>query len=142
MFNNGSLENGKYNDDSFETIIGPMVQVDGVLKSQGNVSIEGAFKGTLEVAHKLRVGKEAHIEADVTVGTGFIAGKVTGNIKAHERLELSETAHIEGDVESATIVMASGAILNGKCAMTGNRQYATPKTEESKKDEKKKDDNK
>ena len=127
MFNNSTMDSGKkYSNDSFETIIGPMVHVDGTLKSQGNVHIQGGFKGTLEIAHKLKLGKDAHVEAEVKVGSAFVAGKITGNVKVEDILELSETALIDGDVEAGTIIMAAGARMNGRCTMGAKKHSATP----------------
>lgn len=141
MFNNGSIEGNNYNDDSFETIIGPMVQVEGTLTSQGNVSIDGGFKGTLEIAHKLKVGKDAKIEAEVKVGKAFIAGTINGNLVVSDTLELSDSAEINGDVEAKVVVMSAGARLNGRCTMGStphSKQVAsTDKKEEGKQDHKK-----
>ena len=116
MFNNGTLE-GVTSDEKVETIIGPTVRVEGTLSSNGNINIEGEFKGTLTVQSKLNVGRDAKIEAEVTAENAFIAGGIKGNLEVKDRLELSNTAKIDGDVKAGTMIMEAGASLNGRCTM-------------------------
>lgn len=116
MFNN-SMQESSFETTHAETIIGPSVQVEGDLKSEGNVNIEGAFKGTLGVAHKLHIGKDAVIDAQVNAGNAFVAGHIKGDVTVKERLELSSTGKIDGDVKAGILVMDAGACLNGTCTM-------------------------
>ncbi|MFZ5364511.1 MAG: bactofilin family protein, partial [Patescibacteria group bacterium] len=44
-------------------------------------------------------------------------GEIKGNVKATGRLELTDTSKIYGDIEAKTIIMAAGALMNGKCTM-------------------------
>jgi len=102
-----------------ETIIAAGVRVDGNFNSRGNVMIEGIVKGSIKTDKDLTIGEKAKIFAAVSATNVYIAGEAQGNIKATGRLELSPTARIFGDVEVKTLVVAPGAVLNGKCAMIG-----------------------
>jgi cytoskeletal protein CcmA (bactofilin family) len=133
MFNNSSMDSSK-NNDSFETVIGSHVKVEGTLTSQGNVRIEGQFKGTLEIGGKLHVGKDAKVDANIKAQTAFIAGTITGNMAVSDILDLSSTSYITGDVKASTVTMSAGAQLNGQCTMggkggmTADKQVSSPKS--------------
>lgn len=102
-----------------ETVIAAGVKVDGNFNSRGNVLIEGAVKGSIKTDKDLTIGEKAKILATVAATNVYVAGEAQGNIKATGRLELAPTARIFGDVEVKTLVIAAGAVLNGKCSMIG-----------------------
>ena len=114
-----------------ETIIGPSVKVEGDFHGQGNVVIEGIFKGHFKTNGDLQIGEKAKVVATVEARSAKISGEVKGNIKVKGYLELSQTAKIFGDVEAANISVAQGAILNGKCSMSVGSE--TEKKEEANK---------
>lgn len=100
-----------------ETVIGPSVKVEGDFASKGNVTVEGAVYGTIKTDRDLKVGSAAKISANVFAANAFISGEVKGNVKVNDKLELADTSKILGDVEAKTLIIAAGAILNGKCSM-------------------------
>lgn len=100
-----------------ETIIGPSVKVEGDFASKGNVTVEGAVYGTIKTDKDLKIGNAAKISANVIAANALISGEVKGNVKVHGKLELSDTSKIFGDVEAKTLIIAAGAVLNGKCSM-------------------------
>lgn len=121
-------------NEEAETIIAAGVRVDGNFNSRGNILIEGIVKGSMKTDKDLTIGEKAKIYASVTAVNVYVAGEAQGNIKASGRLELSPTARVFGDVEVKTLVVAAGAILNGKCAMIG---VETPAGEDGELKEKK-----
>lgn len=104
-------------DRAVETVIGPSVKVEGNFIGSGNVSVEGVVNGTLKTSKDLRVGEGAKIKADVEAANATVAGELHGNIRVGGKLELSPSAKVIGNVEAAVLVVAQGAILNGKCQM-------------------------
>ncbi|MEK7211672.1 MAG: polymer-forming cytoskeletal protein [Patescibacteria group bacterium] len=102
-----------------ETVIAAGVRVDGNFNSRGNVLIEGIVKGSIKTDRDLKIGEKAKIYAAVAATNIYVSGEVQGNIKATGRLELAETARIFGDAEVKILVVAPGAVLNGKCSMIG-----------------------
>jgi cytoskeletal protein CcmA (bactofilin family) len=103
--------------DSVVTVIGPSVKVEGDLATEGDVVVEGTVIGSLKTEKNLKVGEQARIFAAVQATNALVAGEIQGNLKVKERLELTATAKIFGDIKTKTIIVASGAILNGKCVM-------------------------
>ena len=100
-----------------DTTIGPSVHVEGDLKSQGNIHIDGSVDGSVTTSGHLTIGEQARISASVQAGNAQVAGYVKGNLTVTERLELSPTSHVEGDVSAKVLVVAEGAQLNGRCQM-------------------------
>jgi cytoskeletal protein CcmA (bactofilin family) len=105
------------NHTEADTIIGPSVQVEGELSSQGNIHIEGAVNGSIETTANLTVGEGARITANVKALNAHIAGQLKGNLVVQEKLELATTSKIEGDVVAKILVITEGAQLDGRCQM-------------------------
>jgi cytoskeletal protein CcmA (bactofilin family) len=116
-----------------ETIISASVKVEGDFVSQGNVLIEGEVEGSMKTEKDLRVGEQARICADVSAGSATIAGEVRGNVDVSERLKLEPTAKVYGDIRTADLIVASGAVINGKIEMDNSPAAAPAKTVKSSK---------
>jgi cytoskeletal protein CcmA (bactofilin family) len=99
------------------TVIGKAVKVEGVLSAKENIRIEGIIEGKVKTEKDLVVGEGAVINADINAGTARIAGDVQGNVTVKNKLELSATAKITGNIRAKVVIMAEGAVLNGKCVM-------------------------
>lgn len=112
-----------------ETIIGPSVNVEGDFIAAGNVIVEGSISGTLKTEKHLTVGAAAKITADVSAGNAVISGEIHGDIKVKEILELMNTAKIFGDIRTKTLIVASGAIVNGKCVAGDEGVMKTEKSD-------------
>ncbi|MBI4092433.1 MAG: polymer-forming cytoskeletal protein [Candidatus Kerfeldbacteria bacterium] len=100
-----------------ETIIGPSVKVEGNFIGSGNVVVEGTVNGSLKTSKDLRIGEGAKVKADIEAANVTVAGEVHGNVRTAGKLELGPSAKVLGNVEVAVLVVAQGAILNGKCVM-------------------------
>ncbi|MFA5954280.1 MAG: polymer-forming cytoskeletal protein [Patescibacteria group bacterium] len=102
------------------TVIAEGVIVEGNFKGDGPMIIDGTVKGTIATSKSVEIGKSATIEANIKADSVVIGGFVKGNIVAKSRLELLSGSHVEGDIATGTLIVAEGAILNGKCT-TGTR---------------------
>jgi len=105
-----------------ETIISASVKVEGDFVSQGNVLIEGEVEGSIKTEKDLRVGEHARISADVTAASATVAGEVRGNMTVRERLQLEPTARVFGDIKTKDLVIASGAVVNGRLVMDAEEE--------------------
>jgi len=47
--------------------------------------------------------------------TAVIRGEIHGNTVADEKIEIFTPAKIFGDIQSQEIIMAAGAVFEGKC---------------------------
>jgi cytoskeletal protein CcmA (bactofilin family) len=64
------------------------------------------------------VGPEADVRGQVHAREVVVSGRVQGDVHAAERAELKSTCTIEGNVHAPKIVIAEGARLEGKVAMS------------------------
>ncbi|MHB8870870.1 MAG: bactofilin family protein [Candidatus Doudnabacteria bacterium] len=100
-----------------ESIVGPSVKIDGDLKSQGNLRIDGTVTGKVKTSQNLFVGESAKISADVEAENAIISGVVQGNVKVSGALVLGKTGRLVGDMSCGTLQVEEGAYFGGKCTM-------------------------
>lgn len=115
-------------DDEVETVVGPSVQVEGDFSSEGNIIVKGTVSGSVKTSRLLSVEQGAKILANVRAGNAVVAGQVKGNIIVADRVEFTETAEVLGDIQCQILVVAPGAILQGKVNMRPEDDHAERKT--------------
>lgn len=107
------------------TVIAEGVRVQGDFRGEGPMIIDGIVQGTIATSQEIEVGPQAVIEADISAGALVVAGKIKGNIVVKDRLELHSGSHVEGDIVTRTLVVGEGAVLNGRCTMSGKEAPRT-----------------
>ncbi len=100
-----------------ESIVGPSVKIDGDLKSQSNLRIDGTVTGKVKTSQNLYVGDSANISADVEAENAVISGIVQGNVKVSGALMLGKNGRLIGDITCGTLEVEQGAFFSGKCSM-------------------------
>lgn len=100
-----------------DTVIGPSVQIDGELISQGNIRVEGVLKGTVTTEQNIDVAEGSLIEADVKAIDMLIAGNVKGNVEAEGKITITETGHVQGDITCGMLAIQPGAVFSGQSHM-------------------------
>ncbi|UCB51882.1 MAG: polymer-forming cytoskeletal protein [Candidatus Zixiibacteriota bacterium] len=103
--------------EGLNTIIGKDSVIEGTIKVQGGVRIDGAVRGRISASESLAVGDTGTVEAELAVKTAVIGGKVFGNIFAQDKIELQSKAVVEGDVTTKNLVVEEGAVFHGRCNM-------------------------
>ena len=111
--------------DSISTFIGPGASVEGTLKFQGTIRLDGNLKGKIVSSDgTVIVGEKAKVSADIAVGTAIVMGEVTGTIDAVDRIEVYPPGRIAGDIQSPLISIEEGGRLNGSCTMKEGGQMS------------------
>jgi len=103
----------------FDSIVGANTSITGDFRSSGNVRMDGAFQGTLEISGNILVGESAEIEAHIHARNISIAGVVRGDVQG-EKVQLLRTGRIWGDINAATLTTEEGAFIDGKITMAGH----------------------
>ncbi len=114
------------NLSSEKTIIGKTLIIDGEVKSDEDVIIEGKVNGKVEVGKTLTIGKHGHVNAEIKARIVRIVGKVEGNVEAGYKVEIVPNGHLTGNIKAPKIVIAEGAIFKGNVDMKINEQVITP----------------
>lgn len=114
--------------DKIDSIVGQHSQVQGDIRFNGRLHVDGTIKGNVasEGADNsvLTVSQRGTVEGEVRVPFVFLDGIVRGDVYAHERIELAPNARVEGDVYYSLIEMAIGAEVNGKLVHLSERERA------------------
>jgi cytoskeletal protein CcmA (bactofilin family) len=110
---------GKRTEQGIQTFLGPQTTLEGILTFTGTVRLDGHFSGNIESDEgTIIVGKQAVIDANMSVRTATVSGQVRGNINAKERIELHPPARVYGDLNAPVVLIDEGVVFDGKCTAT------------------------
>ncbi len=113
-------EKGNGNKDL--NLIGVGTTIEGKVRSQGSIRVDGKVIGEVTASENMAVGSTGEIEGNISGRNITVGGKVRGNIYSAERLVLEPKSVIKGDVRAAKLVIDEGAVFDGNCRMTDQRQ--------------------
>src|SRR5579863_2989873 len=88
--------NTNSNSGPILNIIGAGTSIEGALKCDGDIRIDGHVKGTVTSKAKIVVGPTGAIEGDLYCETADVSGKVFGSIEVEDMLFLKSSAYMEG----------------------------------------------
>jgi cytoskeletal protein CcmA (bactofilin family) len=100
----------------FDTVLGTNTVMEGTLKSEGNIRLDGEFTGTLDIKGNVLVGETANINADIDARNISVAGAVRGNITGN-KVQLLRTGRVWGDIKANALTTEEGAFIDGKISM-------------------------
>ena len=94
--------------------IGKSVLVKGELSGSEDLYLDGEVEGTIELHnHRLVVGPNGRVRANITAREVIIHGRAEGNISGAERVELKKSCVLTGDITTQRIVIEDGAFFKG-----------------------------
>ncbi len=95
-----------------KSVLGADLRIVGDVTSKGSVEILGEVDGTV-TSHALIVGAEGSLKGKISAETVEIRGQSNGKISC-DSLTLRSTAQVKTDVNYSTLVIESGATIEGK----------------------------
>lgn len=104
---------------AIDNILGANTDCEGTIRSDGNIRIDGVFRGHIETAGNVLVGPSAKILADIVANIVQVWGSVQGNIKTQGRLEILANGRVWGDIEVGSLLIDEGGMFRGRCTMAG-----------------------
>lgn len=110
------------NEQSPETIVATAMRIEGELKSNGNIRIDGIVSGKVHTTQDLFIGPSAQIDADLIASNAVIAGVVKGNVTVKNGLSIESTGRILGNISCGRISIQDGALFIGNCRMQEAKQ--------------------
>jgi cytoskeletal protein CcmA (bactofilin family) len=123
MFNNKEKKNptapGKGSDaaNSSINLIGAGTVIEGDVRSNGDIRIDGTVHGKVISKAKVVVGSTGTIEGDVSCQNSDLSGTVKGKMSVSELLFMKSSAKIIGDIVTGKLVVEVGATFTGSCNM-------------------------
>lgn len=91
--------------------------LQGEVRTDGNLRIDGKVKGTIEAKGKVIIGQTGTVEGEVQCQTSEIEGTLEGKITCSDILSLKATAKLNGDILTKKLAIEPGAAFSGKCSM-------------------------
>ncbi|MGE5392345.1 MAG: bactofilin family protein [Candidatus Saccharibacteria bacterium] len=113
-----------------ETIVSAGMRIEGELKSNGDIKIDGIITGKVHTSQDLLVGPNAQIDADLIALNAVIAGTVKGNVTVKNSLHLESSARIMGNISCGTLGISEGAYFSGACRMQEPKQMQAADAED------------
>ena len=103
--------------ESFESIIGQSLRIDGNLVISQCIRVDGVVNGNIFQEEgkeaTVAVAKGALVTGDIRAKHVIISGEVRGNIFSSDQVELLSTALIQGDIRYGSIGLEVGARISG-----------------------------
>lgn len=99
-------------DRDIRTIIGHGSLLEGTLKIDHGIQVDGVFRGQVTTPTALLVTDGGQLESEVIeVGNAEIHGTVIGTIRAREWVHFGPTARMQGSVETPRLIVEEGAMI-------------------------------
>jgi len=103
--------------------IGRSLTIKGEISGAESLYIDGRIEGTINIPeHRVTVGRNGNVTADVNAREVVIMGKVNGNVICSDRLDIRSEGSVTGDVVTQRISVEDGAILKGSVQVQAAEQ--------------------
>jgi cytoskeletal protein CcmA (bactofilin family) len=97
-----------------QATIGKSVIIKGQIYSREDLFLDGEFEGTVELQeHRLTIGPNGKVQANVKAREIVIIGTIHGNIDASDKVEIRKEARLVGDIRTTRISIDDGAYFKG-----------------------------
>lgn len=108
-----------YNNQSPERLnrIVEGTHIEGDIKSDSNIRIDGYLKGTITVKGRLVLGPTGKIDGNISCKNADLEGKLNGTIVVDELLSLKSSSKLQGEISTNKLSIEPGAIFSGNCKM-------------------------
>ncbi|MGI9271754.1 MAG: bactofilin family protein [Woeseiaceae bacterium] len=99
-------------------IIGRSIQINGDLRGDEDLRIEGDVSGTVELRNSvLTIGKEGKVKAGVFAKSIAVDGETKGDLYATERVSVHVNARVQGNIIAPKVSIEEGAHFKGSIEM-------------------------
>ena len=99
-------------------LLGRGTHYEGKLYFEGQIRLEGKFKGSIRGDGVLVIAETAEVDADVEVSSCIVVGgTLRGNVRASESIELHVPSVVTGDLHAPNVFIDRGVQFEGSCKM-------------------------
>jgi cytoskeletal protein CcmA (bactofilin family) len=99
-------------------VIGPSIHIDGDVRGEEDLLIEGEVSGTLNLKNNsLTIGPQGKVRADVYANSIYVDGYVEGDLYGTERVNIRKSAQVRGNITSPRVNLEDGAKFKGAIEM-------------------------
>ena len=101
--------------EAVHSALGPGTVIEGKLRFDSPVRIDGSLIGEVTSTSVLIVGEQAVVKAIVNVGSLVVHGQVTGQVEAQEKVEIKDGGSLEANIKTKHLVIDHGGYFRGGC---------------------------
>lgn len=99
---------------SQHSLIGKSIVIKGEILAADPIYVYGSVEGSINAPeHRVTIGKEGRVKADIRAREVVIMGEVCGNLDGRERVEIRSDGSLMGDLSTSRIFIEEGAVLSG-----------------------------
>jgi cytoskeletal protein CcmA (bactofilin family) len=114
----GALRSKATSRSNEMAVIGSSIQIDGDLRGDEDLRIEGNVTGTVELKNSvLTIGKEGKVTAGVYAKSIAVDGEIKGDLYATERVSVHVNARVQGNIIAPRVSIEEGAHFKGSIEM-------------------------
>ena len=122
MFNKTTKENSvtggrQESTSSSINLIGAGTVIEGNIRSNGDIRIDGAVYGQVYSKAKIVIGSTGLVEGDINCQNADVSGTVKGKSSINELLFLKASSKMNGDIVTGKLIVEVGASFTGSCNM-------------------------
>ena len=101
--------------------------MEGTIRSEGSIRIDGSFNGDIHTAGRLVIGKSGRVEGRVDCMDCESEGLVLGELRVAGLLSLKASSRVDGEIQYGRMAVEAGAQVVGTCRLDGEqgRQLAS-----------------
>ena len=100
--------------------LGADLTIEGQLRSEGPITVEGYVEGLVRLDDVLTVGETGIIRGPISARSVVVAGRVIGDIACSGLVELRASAHVFGNIVAGRISVSPGAQHQGNVRVVDN----------------------
>lgn len=101
------------------TVIAAGSVIEGTLRVQGMVQVDGTIDGQLLAAGHVSVGPEGKILGEVAADELSVGGSVEGTVCARGHLHVLSTGSVRGNARYTSLEVERGGVMDGSASRVG-----------------------
>jgi len=99
-------------------IIGPSIHIDGDLRGEEDLIIEGTVTGTIQMReNSLTIGANGKVKANVYANSVFVEGSLEGDLFGSDRVAIRKSGSVRGNIVSPRVSLEDGGTFKGTVEM-------------------------
>src|SRR5215470_2536752 len=107
--------------------IGSSIVIKGEITGNEALFVDGNVEGTINIpGHRVTVGRNCTVQADVTAREVVVMGTVKGNIHCADLLDIRSESYLQGQIVTQRIRIDDGAVLRGSVEIQRTEKKAAP----------------
>ena len=95
--------------------------MEGTIRSEGSIRIDGSFNGDIHTAGRLVIGKSGRVEGRVDCMDCESEGLVLGELRVAGLLSLKASSRVDGEIQYGRMAVEAGAQVVGTCRLDGEQ---------------------